>query len=259
MRLDRVTITGADDQTPVSEMLKISEQFPFVEWGILSSESSNGDPRFPSNDWVDRLLTSAEGRLKLSLHLCGRWVRQLLLGRNDLPGDGIARDFQRVQLNFHAEKTPCTPRDFFAALRSIDEQSIKRQWIFQHDGASGNDYMDSLLAEFWNTTSVDTVALFDVSGGAGIVPKDWPEPEYVDHQDIDADRDHYGYHGYAGGLGPENVMDELARIRRVVDKVDRDCRIWIDMETHVRTDEVLDLAKVRAVLEACRGSIWEKK
>lgn len=253
MRLDRVTITGADDLTPIDRMFEISREFPFVEWGILSSESNfAGSPRFPSTNWCERLIVASQGRLKLSLHLCGRWVRELLMGRNELPGDCISGAFQRVQLNFHAERTECDPTAFFAALLEMDIDS-RKQWIFQHDGAGGNDHHDAVHAEGFDGKHIDAVALFDVSGGAGIVPKEWPEPEYIESSDGETEQ--YAYHGYAGGLGPDNVLAELERIRKVVDGVNETTRVWIDMETQVRTDERLDLDKVVAVLRACNGQV----
>lgn len=51
--LERVTITGADDSTDISQLVELSQEFPFVEWGILVSRRSEGGPRFPSREWID--------------------------------------------------------------------------------------------------------------------------------------------------------------------------------------------------------------
>jgi len=48
VKLDRVTITGADDQTSIAQMAEFSDMFSFVEWGILVSRSQEGAARFPS-------------------------------------------------------------------------------------------------------------------------------------------------------------------------------------------------------------------
>jgi len=54
MKLDRVTITGADNSVEnMHEIFDLSQQFPFVEWGILVSHSSVGKPRFPSLMWIE--------------------------------------------------------------------------------------------------------------------------------------------------------------------------------------------------------------
>lgn len=42
MIIDRVTITGADDSTDVNWMQEMQDKYPFVEWGILVSQSQMG-------------------------------------------------------------------------------------------------------------------------------------------------------------------------------------------------------------------------
>lgn len=247
--LDRVTLTGADDSVDPTELVRLFQEFPFVEWGILvhhTTLSGKSSPRFPSVAWIKRLQTlAADTSLALSLHICGRWVRRLLLGDNQIPTELLAA-FDRIQLNFHAENTPCNPEEFHAACVEFGS----RQFIFQIDGSGGNEHLENLLDETDRTGNrVDAVPLFDVSGGAGIVPGEWPPPEFMVN-----DRG-YEYYGYAGGLGPDNVLHELARIRQV----SGDCRIWLDMETRLRSagDQHFDLAKCRSVLEQlapCIGS-----
>jgi hypothetical protein len=245
MNLDRVTITGPDDSIGhPSNLLPLTEAFPFVEWGILVSESvgTDGGPRFPSAAWVRELTKLAEQTpLSLSMHLCGRWVRDLLLGNLSVPAyltDGPW--FQRIQLNFHAERTPCNGDKFFDALLSLGE----RQFIFQIDGAHGNRHLEAVYVENGGEHEhvIDAVPLFDVSGGAGILPREWPKPQYMN-----TDGDHC-YHGYAGGLGPENLTEQLP----LISDASGGTRIWIDMETRVRSDDdrQFDLAKVRRCLEA---------
>jgi len=61
------------------------------------------------------------------------------------------------------------------------------------------------------------------------------------------------YHGYAGGLGPENLAEQLPLIGQAAG----DCRIWVDMESRVRSDNdrQFDLAKVRKCLEIAKPFI----
>ena len=233
MILDRVTITGADASIRTDDLEKISLDFPFVEWGILASKSNRGGaPRFPSPRWFTDLQGIAEmtGDLQLSLHLCGRWVRDLLVGNVTFPESHL-HCFRRVQLNFHAENTPCVPGKFGACLREIG-----KEFIFQIDNSGGNEHMTAALEQ----AVAQSYPLFDLSGGAGVVPKEWPKPFSMDGDD-------FCCHGYAGGLGPDNLEHEIGRIAAVVG----DCRIWIDMETRVRSedDRQFDLEKVRRCLE----------
>jgi|SRR5579872_2152107 len=117
--LDKVTITGADDSIVPEDLVPLSERYPFVEWGILLSRTQEGSPRFPSLHWLERLadVTRGDPRVRLSGHLCGRWVRDLCAGHTDflVERKEIAFIFDRVQLNFHASKHEIL-NTFFAAL-----------------------------------------------------------------------------------------------------------------------------------------------
>lgn len=245
MQLDRVTITGADDSVSVGDILKLSQEFPFVEWGILASKTSMGRPRFPSQRWITDLQGIAEttGGLALSLHLCGSWVRDLLLGSVTFPGE-LLHCFQRVQLNFHADGARCDEQRFAEALKVFDGRPI----IFQLDGAWGNDHMYAANIEDVR----NCYGLFDVSGGAGILPTTWPPPfmlEMLPGPDGEG-VERFAYQGYAGGLGPDNLAEQLPLIATAAG----DCRIWVDMETRVRSDDDrrFDLEKVRRALEICQ-------
>jgi hypothetical protein len=245
MIFQTVTITGADDSISPAELLPLSREFPFVEWGILASASNTGAPRFPSLAWMDAFRAmSIDNRLNASLHLCGRWVRMFLVGDLDPLVPLLANGFARIQLNFHAERNKCEPA---AALRAMDNLRCRSlfgaglKFIFQLDGERGNDHLESIAIEEANAYGTcNCLGLFDVSGGAGILPGKWPKPLY--HEDGKFDS-----HGYAGGLGPDNLAEQIPLIAAAAG----DIPFWIDMETHVRSDDdtLFDLAKVRRCLE----------
>lgn len=252
--IDRVTITGADNSISSTQLAGLSREFPFVEWGILVSKSSTGKwPRYPTEPWIGYLLAIADKYpMNLSLHLCGRWVRDLLLGTNSIPDFLLApaitgrASFDRVQLNFHAERSECRPQAFAERLKSIG-----KPFIFQLDGANGNKHLDS--ANEWEVPHCH--GLFDVSGGAGILPSEWPKPIYLDAglDDEGGCIEQHAYHGYAGGLGPENLAEQIPLILAAAAGTEhtQEGHIWIDMETRVRSDndQHFDLAKVRRCLE----------
>lgn len=229
MKLDRVTITGADNSIEPSALIALSDQYPFAEWGILASCKSMGKPRFPTIEWIQALQSIGRGHPKMSLHICGQWVRELLLGVRHIPLE-LFDYFECVQLNFHGEKLDYSLDDFCTVL---SETVAKRQVIFQIDGNMGQ----VLIAEVTGAgcQTFDPVPLFDVSHGAGVLAKEWPQP-FDDHI----------YHGYAGGLGPDNLAEQIPLIAAAAG----DARIWIDMETRVRSngDRQFDLALVEQCL-----------
>lgn len=231
MYLDRVTITGADDTVQPEDLLALSKTFPFVEWGVLVSASSTGSPRFPSLPWVQELQKLAlKETLNLSLHVCGRWVRGLLMGELDPLVKDLACGFQRAQLNFHAETLEYKRDEFLKALNGLADQQI----IFQIDNNLGETFYAIAGAD---DQPYDVVPLYDLSHGAGVLPKEgWPAP-------LNAKV----YTGYAGGLGPDNLQEQIPLIGAAAGN----CRIWIDMETRVRSDRdrLFDLDKVRRCLQ----------
>jgi hypothetical protein len=236
VNLDRVTLTGADDSVNPMDLAKLSRRYPFVEWGILVSRSQSFQPRWPSPRWIRALQDiAAMENMALSLHVCGHWVRQLLLGEMEVPQEYLA-SFKRVQLNFHGEAVPYDHSLFLQALPALG----KRQIIFQMDGRDGPKH----LAAAWAHDpegDLDAVPLHDASHGAGVVPGTWPQPVGSVYQ------------GYAGGLGPHNLAAQLKQIERAAGER----RVWVDMETKVRSagDRNFDLAKAEAVLALAKHHI----
>lgn len=242
MNLNRVTITGADDSISPDDLVQLSREFPFVEWGILFSQSSQGRARFPTDEWIAKLVVAGVyGDMKLCAHLCGGWVRDLVLAgnfsfRNHYPG--FFSEAERVQVNFHGQFHRAA--DGFAdVLRAhvhppLSERPV--QFILQCDGV--NDV--SVVSRAADGLAVP---LFDTSGGAGLLPRAWP----LAWPGI--------YCGYAGGLSPENVEGQIEQIGRAAGGE----TIWIDMERRVRSpdDSLFDLKRVHDVLSIVSGHITQ--
>jgi len=235
MKIDRVTMTGADDSTDRQDIYRLTEEYPFVEWGILLSERSVGSYRFPTHDWINTLVQGYEHRKHkpiLSGHICGRWVREICKGNWQKFRKGIFTFdgyFSRFQLNFHSQTHKIKPERFIECLKGVGNGPFGHmQFIFQFDDVN-NEILDVARDQ-----GVDAVPLFDTSGGIGRLPDFWPEPREC-------------YCGYAGGLSPDNLKDQLKKIEDVVG----DRTIWIDAETHVRSDNdrVFDIQKVERFLQ----------
>lgn len=213
MGLTRVTITGADDRTPIGELIKLSEEFPFLEVGILMSMKRRGESRYPSTTWLNDFYQMYDPR-PFAWHLCGEFSRTAMANSDEWQ----AFTPDRVQLNGF----PTRPfRVHELAVRFPDTEFILQVRKAIHHNVARACALGSLG---------NVVALNDVSGGTGVAAEIEP---------IEGMRT-----GYGGGIGPDNVVET---IEKILAKTKDD--FWIDMESGVRTDDRFDLEKVRYVLK----------
>lgn len=225
--LTRVTITGADDKVRADALMDLSDRFPFVEWGILFSESREGMPRYPTKNWrlgleyawIVRLDSQASFDMALSAHLCGKFARDAMAGF--APRDTSA--YARVQINgFKVDPGPCLGIDKFR--RAVPCAEVICQVRAEADIAEAAEVAARIHGSL----------LFDPSGGRGRTVERWPSPPAGVCM------------GYAGGIGPDNVIEVLDAIGDV------EAPFWVDMESGVRDEhDQFDIGKVERVLEAC--------
>ena len=238
MKLKYVTLTGADDKTSASRMAALSAKYPYVEWAILFSQAKSGVPRYPSNDWIQKSLPILGG-CNLSAHLCGKWVADVMDGRFTFmdEDDGLLSDnFRRFQLNLAGQKL----KDVLlwkTKLWDCDLHSHTNQIIL------GGPYQKTGLALPVDSYFLyEVVPLFDSSGGRGIMTDTWPAVPVSEGTPL--------FCGYAGGLGPDNLEEQLKKIEDVVG----DNTIWIDMESRIRNEQdEFDLALCEKVLEIAKA------
>lgn len=232
----RVTVTGADDSIRPEALVPIAKEYPSVEFGILLSKKQQGNKRYPSRDWWEELYALwREENLVLSGHLCGEWVRKLCLGMPSFFEEfGYTwKMFSRFQLNFHTEPHAVDSQKLSDLIRRyLRDMPI----IFQMDGVN-----DGIFYSLYARWGISVFSLFDQSGGTGLLPGEWPK------QPLNQ------YCGYAGGLSPDNIQEEMEKISRVTTS-----HIWIDAETLLRSenDKVFDLEKVRRFLEAAEPWVY---
>jgi hypothetical protein len=239
-----VTITGADESVTAGQLFDLSRKFPFVEWAILVSRNSTGTrTRFPAISWINKLIDVAkttkhsDAPMKLSLHLCGDYVNEILNGDIDF----VHRDltpiwpaFNRVQINTHGVAHDFDGKKLVELLSVFPE----KEFIFQYDNMN-DGALNACIAARANCS-----ALFDMSHGAGIAPKHWPDllPGVKC--------------GYAGGISPQNIGYHISKINDIIGGKET----WIDMETHVRSnnDKQFDLHKVTECLNKYVESMLAK-
>lgn len=243
MRLKKVTLTGADDSIRPRDLLELTLEFPFVEWGLLVSAKQMGKPRFPSAEWLKELKgilgeLPARSGPNLSIHVCGRWVRDIASGNvpEGFAALPLSLDFvKRFQLNFHAEPHEFSPAMSMALMAA---PTAGKEIIAQYDGVNEKAIEGLGLR--------DVVPLFDASHGAGLLPNEWPKTSSVPD---------YPIYGYAGGLGPDNLPAQLGWIEKAAGEKP----FWVDMETKVRSndDALFDLDKCKKCLEACEPFVMD--
>jgi hypothetical protein len=212
MPMSSCSLTGIDETTPLVELAVVSDMYPYAEWGFLYSPKLQGTPgRFPSVGRIQRALKELPRYVRFALHVCGAGVAQLLDGEPIVSGlvEGLRTRGGRVQLNF---ETPRSDVD----LDRLRQFMLKRPdivFITQHN--ESNRAVVQALAGVANHA-----VLFDDSHGRGVAPQAWQRA--------------FGSVpcGYAGGLGPENLGQQLPRIYEAAGKA----TFWIDMEERLRDE-----------------------
>jgi phosphoribosylanthranilate isomerase len=223
MKIDLVTFTGADESVTPDQIIHVTEEYPTIktEWALLVSKNNVGKrTRYPSLAWMEKLVKDTN--LRLAGHFQGIWLREMCEGNFTFAKAYpiLWAAFQRIQLNFHG--------NLALIIEEFYKEAWKKQFIFQMDGVNEEVYHSM-------EGKVDVVPLFDTSAGAGVVPDSWPKPL------------HATFNGYAGGLGPNTLKEQLKKIEEAAG----DAVIWLDMETRIRSndDMLFDLDKCRKVLD----------
>ena len=197
-----------------------------MEFGVLVG-SHSGEPghnRYPSLEFVRRWSDFSQAHeIACAVHLCGRFSRAVLNGTATEEVLALCAGFGRVQVNarHYDDERIATFADRVSCERVILQQRTQRD---------ATAVVPHPKVEY----------LFDLSGGRGRASfEEWPAPSTLQ-----------GRHGYAGGLNPHNIDQAVAFVERYPDS-----RIWLDMESGVRSDDWFDLGKVEAVCGVVFGRI----
>jgi hypothetical protein len=220
---DILTLTGLDANVDLDRVEALSQEFPFLEWGVLLTDTGRGVGRYPDLSTVERFAqASVARRARFALHVCKGAVEDVLQGRGVVAE--LAAQFPRVQLN------SVFPKDRLASLRAFVRGCQSQTLIVQHNTANFNVW--PVMSDLPNFA-----VLFDASKGRGRAPRQWPCAIRQVHC------------GYAGGLGPQTLGDELPKIARA----SHEQAAWVDMETHLRTEgDRFDLERARACAQVFR-------
>jgi len=222
MKINKVTITGADDGISTIWLPNFNRIYPFVEWGILFSKSKIGSPRYPSNEWIDELVKQD---IDLSAHFCGWWSKEVIENNNFNVITELPTQFKRVQLNYSFRNPTQSNLNL---LVDYAKKHPERSYILQYN-KTNKTTIDKLLL---NILPPNIHFLYDASGGRGVEIQSIAEP-------------FLNYTGYSGGLNPKNIEN----VCNLIQDVDRSDNVWIDLESGVRTDDHFDVKKVKLLLD----------
>jgi hypothetical protein len=232
------SLTGADDGVPVRTLRDISSTHPFVEWAILYYPEREGSPRNPTPAWREQFLSDVPGRT--AAHLCGEQVFEELLSPQLAKAriDDLRR-FGRVQLNINARKQVFEDPKVLKVYQTLLEEGLTL--IVQY-----HENSKSLIEQFVASCGQEELSrihvLFDNSRGKGMRPEGWLGPLRVANRVLVC--------GYAGGLGPDVMEQELPRIRQAA----AEAPYWVDMESGLRTNNAFDVPKAVKVLDTVARS-----
>ena len=146
--------------------------------------------------------------LRFSAHICGKPAQDIA---NGVDPELDLRGFSRLQLNH--SKMGSGERVISNAYSFCIRQGLRLALQCQGD--------------FPRDTRADW--LYDISFGTGVKVTHWP---VVSH--------YHPFCGYSGGLSPATIKESISKFRAETD-------YWIDMESGVRTNGLLDLEKCEQV------------
>ena len=263
MNIFKVSMVGANEALPGADVAEFLRGHPLAEIGVGVSKDKGGtsDDFGPTLRYcyvinLQKKLLKIRERTPdvgtLGIHVNGKdrrdkksWPYMVLTGNGDLPkalGDMLDFPNTSIQINFSNIDVPLTAADTL-----LTANPGRRGGVILPSGASGitynpsnmrvvlpydertkpfvkRVYMNLLRTKFAFRPDI----LYDASHGLGVVAKGYSPPRFKELRQ-----------GYAGGLGVDNIGDELEKIAAA--QTDRDVQIYIDAEGKLKIGTVLDL------------------
>ena len=223
-----VTCSGANEFTNISDIVALSERFPIIEWGIQASgkKCAKDSDRFRWIKELQHFLKDKHQAINLALHLNEDWVDGYTSGTIpeevetllDMRDCNNAYLFKRIQLNFKIGRNK-DPHFSLLMERLLTHAEGKRFIL------SFNPSNETFIHQMYRYGLRDFDVLYDSSHGEGITASKWKEPAFFDDGILQ---------GYAGGLSPDNVANEIAKIRKVIPY---NGSFYIDAEGKLKGDD----------------------
>lgn len=256
MRIEKVTITGADDKVDPYKLYDLSDRYPFVEWGILYYPDKMGTPRFPSCSWMYRFDKYAPSFVEKSIHLCGGSATTFCGGDLSIMRNSVFHtpNYNRIQVNIHPA---CINQNEAAIADLFTRSGNVVNTIIQANEITTNIILE-ILKSRKSTGGIQV--LFDESRGKG---------KENDFKNIQQRNEHILEKfrcGFAGGIDENNIRGVVDNIQKIDNthynvqsiltrEVIHPPSAWIDLESGARTNNEFDLNKVERILKIMKGVI----
>lgn len=248
MNIKYVTCSGVNETTEIAVLAELLAKYSCAEIGVQVSEKKCF-ARSQRMEWIRNLmffLREKHQKINAALHINQSWVEdfgqgivapelhELLIIRN-IKGSPF---FGRIQLNFKIGRER-TPDEY--KLLELMQLYKSRRFILSYN--KSNMMFIRRMYRLGLEVGLNFDILFDESYGEGIEPETRQGPVLFNV-----------CHGYAGGIGPDNVakvLDQIAEMYNV--KSAYSDNITIDAEGKLKgKDNHLDIQLCETYLEAVR-------
>jgi len=250
MEIRYITCSDPREHNNIESIIKLA-RMPHAEIAV-QCHPSKMLPGMPRNIWFTEVLRESlqlSRPINLAIHINSEWANDICVNgkipETILEWMNLERCnkplIKRIQINMPRETAVNINPDFMAAI--VSYEFPKQEFIFQY-----NDKTKEAIEKL-HKTGIKFSLLFDASGGNGIAPKEWQKPIYESHP-----------MGYSGGMSPDNVVDNLRKINKLVP---RETKIWIDAEGKLKSADLFeekprfDVELARAYIN--RANIWHKQ
>ena len=223
MNLRYVTCSDPRPDTSVADAMQFLLTYPMAELAVQvhNTKVAPGSDRYAWFDQLVSLATQITEPVNLAMHVNLDWCHMLCQGQvpsaladwlnaRHVDGRPLVR---RIQINMAGSQT----RVFDAhAVADMIRHYGAQEFIMQY-----TPMVDTYIKALKRTGAKFSV-LYDASGGTGRAPVKI-DPPFTDVIST----------GYSGGIGPDNVVVRLNRIRDVA----ADAPIWIDAEGRLKSPD----------------------
>lgn len=237
MILETITCSDMREHNEIDDIIALGKKYPMSEFAIQAHPSKflGWMPRYV---WFETLMHAVRANnVKLAMHVNSEWRTEICHG--NIPYEirrmwNMKRDngtpiIGRVQVNINGGKDSF--RFYKNKVADIIRAYPNIEFIFQYTPKQCRRLKQL------DATGTEFSILFDASGGRGKLPKQWRAPVMENHK-----------MGYSGGLGPDNVAENLDKINLVTPA---DSNIWIDAEGKLKDPDTkqFDIARAERYIE----------